>query len=95
MQMITRSIPPSYCISCRVLMPLATSISHNDLPQPGNLTFCLLCGYLAKFGEDLSIQPLSDEDRRQIAADPELTAKVRRIRLALAAVRSTHPGSRL
>ncbi len=65
-------VPVCHCLSCGYLFEDATVTSgHKKLPKPGDLSICLKCGAVAKFGPDLRVIPFSSAEIEDIQSDLE------------------------
>jgi RNase P subunit RPR2 len=59
--MATSRIKRSFCLCCGSPNNSATN-AKNSAPLPGDLTVCLYCGYLMRYGETLDLVAATPED---------------------------------
>jgi hypothetical protein len=57
-----RQLPEAECPSCHYKADAATSLSGEARPKPGDITLCINCGELAKFGQDYKLEPVKLAD---------------------------------
>jgi hypothetical protein len=70
-------VPLSVCRSCGDEMDRASSPFTDRPPKPGALSMCLTCGALSRFGPDLLLEPVSQEEIAELRArSPGLAAKM-------------------
>lgn len=63
-------VPQSACPNCNRLMDRATGVSdQNAVPKPGDLTLCISCAAISRYGDQLQLQPLEFGALEQIALD--------------------------
>lgn len=60
------------CPNCDENYCLATSITAEFKPSPGDFAVCLCCGYVRVFDDDLALRSLTDQEKVEAAAHPEL-----------------------
>lgn len=66
-------MPPVRCPACDLLLDAASDPRGEAIPQPGDATLCIHCGFIGVFDDDLTI-------RRPTAAEQEEFAKDERIK---------------
>jgi hypothetical protein len=79
-------LPPFCCLACGFVADLASGVvdqrarNKEIKPTPGDLSICFKCGHLAVFKADLTLRPLTGEERRAAAADFRVALTVYGIR---------------
>jgi hypothetical protein len=71
-------VPPSPCLDCGKENDAATNPFGRRGPRPGDYTICMYCGAAMAFSEDLTMRPLTAEEKKQVENDP----RVRKIQMA-------------
>jgi hypothetical protein len=64
-------MPSTTCLGCGRRLDCA-SRRDEAVPEPGSMSICWYCGYLAVFTEDLTLRPLTSREAAEVAQDPEL-----------------------
>jgi hypothetical protein len=79
-------VPPARCPSCGYLADAATPVRgmSEAVPKPGDITMCIRCGNVLKFGQSLDLLPvdvdtLPAETRRTLHAMKEALKKARSV----------------
>jgi hypothetical protein len=54
------------------MLDSATSF-QNHKPMPGCISVCVECGGLAMFTADLTLRPLTPEEKREVSMQPHIT----------------------
>lgn len=75
------------CLNCGKRLKLASSITTDARPDPGDATVCLDCGHVMVFADDLSVREPTDAEVIELAGDADLLATQE----MLAALRKEHP----
>lgn len=71
--MKTTVLPPDHCPSCNYAVDRATVPGEgNTGPKLGDVTLCIRCGCWAAFGPGLRLRQLTDNERIDIAKNPEV-----------------------
>lgn len=74
------SLPVSYCLRCGYKFEDASTLEDKDeKPGPGSLSVCIKCGAVAKFGDDLTVVPLTADEADRLRADSDTMAYLSRI----------------
>ncbi len=68
--MRTSDIPATKCSNCGEIMDAATSLRHNEAPEPGAITICLFCAALYQFNPAMGLVRL-----KQLPADADDTTR--------------------
>lgn len=66
------NMPSSTCKGCGTVNDAASHPIGLKQPQPGSISICLTCGYLAAFADDLTIRDLTDEEMYMVAGNPRI-----------------------
>ena len=69
--MITTDVPVTTCLACGELIDIATHLEKAP-PESGDISFCLMCGNIARFADDLTLRKLTDDERTVIESDPRV-----------------------
>lgn len=65
----TPKMKQQMCLKCGYHLDASSAADRsNDKPEPGNVSICLNCGFLAFFGDDLMLR----RPTREELADPEM-----------------------
>lgn len=68
-------VPDSYCTACKHPLTGATEVNTGadpGPPTPGCYTFCIYCGHLMVFGDDLRLRDLKPDEVDEIEDIPDL-----------------------
>ncbi len=84
------SLPACHCLRCGYKVDEATSLTGSESVTAGSLSVCLKCGAIAKYGEELTVVPLSEKEARHLEADLEMMAYLRRVVKAIHIMQETH-----
>lgn len=57
---------PDACRTCGRPNDRASSLDGSQRPGPGDLSICLSCGELSAFNPDLTLRPLTPEERADV-----------------------------
>jgi hypothetical protein len=63
-------VPLSACPSCGTQCDAASTTNESTQPVPGDISICVRCGELLKFGDDMRLMRLTHEERIEVEADP-------------------------
>ncbi len=74
-------VPQSQCTKCHTPLELATNLAdaNGPGPEPGNITFCLYCGAVNVFDDELQLREPTQADLQIVEASPEMVSARRRI----------------
>jgi len=72
-------MPVCHCLRCGYKFDSASSLEDDSKPSPGSLSVCLKCGAVAKYGDDLTVVPMTDKEADELRADVETMAYLSRI----------------
>lgn len=67
-----RRVKPSTCTGCGQRLNGAMPIDSDNLPNEGDVTICLNCGHLMKFGKRGKLVNLTDAEYADVTAQPEI-----------------------
>ena len=70
--MTTTTVPPTECLACGEPIDMASNVEGTTPPVAGDISFCLRCGNLARFTDDLTLSELTDMERVMIESDPRV-----------------------
>lgn len=65
-------IPEFRCLKCNYRMDCTTEAFGEGMPKAGDLSMCMMCGYLMVFNEDLTVRELTPEERVRVKSDPNV-----------------------
>ena len=81
---MTTKTPECRCLHCGHPLTATTGVNHNERPGPGDVVICWTCGAIMKFANDLTVRGMTDQEAKDLLADPEysryLAKIVRRIK---------------
>lgn len=77
--MRTTRVPTSRCPACDTRLSAATDFFAAGVPQEGDVTVCLECGVVLRFGPDLVLERLTEAARQ--ALSPRLRVMLGRFQL--------------
>lgn len=84
-------MPACACLRCGYKFDSASSLENSTLsPSPGSLSVCLKCGAVAKYAEDLTVVPLTEQEADDLAADLETMNYLKRVTTAIHIVQNQH-----
>jgi len=67
---MTTRLPEAECLRCRKKVDAASGVADDGaVPEPGDVTICIFCGYLMTFADDLSFRELTEEDILELPLD--------------------------
>jgi hypothetical protein len=66
--------PESICPSCGKVFDVATDVTSDEGPSPGDISICLHCGHLMAFNDDLTVRELTSDEMHEVAGDPYVLA---------------------
>lgn len=70
-------IKESHCLGCGKAVDAVTStIGAKGKPNEGDLSVCIYCGKIAKYGAEMNLVPLPDEELLLIKAEHSEVYKV-------------------
>jgi hypothetical protein len=69
---INTPVPSVECKGCGHKLNAATDVEQKTTPNPGALSICLWCGYLAIFADDMSLRDLTDQEMHEVAGDKRI-----------------------
>ena len=64
--------PICHCLDCGTEMDAVTCVTSDAVPKNGDITFCLKCGHIMAFNDDLTVRPLTDVEMYEIAGDRKI-----------------------
>lgn len=68
--MISHHVPPSPCPQCSQVQNGATDAGpEGAYPNPGDFTVCINCGAALKFGEQLQLVGITEEEIERLIPD--------------------------
>lgn len=67
----TTPVPTSACGRCGQVLDHATGPDHDAIPEPGDITLCIRCGTVHRFGPDMELIPLTREELDDAFSGPE------------------------
>jgi len=86
-----RDLPISHCLRCGYEVDSASTPEGAAVSlTPGSLSVCLRCGAVAKFGEDLTIVPMTEQEVDALRADRDTMAYLERIVRMIHVVQERH-----
>lgn len=68
------------CLNCGKKLNGIAQIDNaptEALPEPGDISFCMYCGHIMSFGEDLKLRELTSEEMLEVAGDERILAASR------------------
>jgi hypothetical protein len=68
-------VPECKCLNCGKLLNGAATVSavdENETPSPNDFTFCLYCGHLMAFTDELTLRHPTGEELIAVAGSEEL-----------------------
>jgi len=73
---------PTPCPFCGYAIDAHAAVGHEQhMPEPGNISVCFRCAGVSKYTEQLSLDPMTEEELTLIKVeDPETYYYVQRIR---------------
>jgi hypothetical protein len=84
-------MPACACLRCGYKFDAASSLENPTLsPNPGSLSVCLKCGAVAKYAEDLTVVPLTEQEADNLAADLETMSYLKQVVTAIHIVQERH-----
>ena len=85
----TTRVPGHNCPGCGQRVTAHSSADGRaKAPQPGDISLCFSCGYIAKIGDDLTMRELTDDDALAILADPDCVGDIARMVKTFQAMRA-------
>lgn len=67
---MTTRIPEGECLQCGKKMDAASNLADDALvPEPGDVTLCIHCGYIMAFADDLTFRAVTEEEIKEIPLD--------------------------
>ncbi len=88
---MTTRTPLNSCLHCGCKFDAVSSPDGADrTPTPGSLSVCLKCGAVAKLGDDLTVEPLTEKEIRDIEADPETIGFLHRLVAGIHFIQEQH-----
>jgi hypothetical protein len=72
-------VPKTTCFNCGHTLDAVDGPDMGEPPRPGDVTVCLTCAHVMKFGADLKLEGFTEEEARALAADPRLCRDLARI----------------
>lgn len=69
--MKSHRMPPAECVNCQTRMDACTALTGdpNVKPQPGQLSVCGFCGCVMKWGQNLQLEAMDDDDWEALPQD--------------------------
>lgn len=61
-----------FCPSCGKECDSATGSNNDSVPNPGDITVCFYCASLLKFGSDMALEELPDEEYMDLDVETRL-----------------------
>ena len=52
------------CPACGAAMNVATGLNHGKPPEPGDLSLCIECGQICRFGDSFTLLAITPEQAR-------------------------------
>lgn len=82
------AMPESTCPHCQLSLNRCTDPSGLDSPNPGDVSICICCAGLLKYGPNLELQKLEEIELNKMATEnPDGFLQLMRIRSAVEAVK--------
>ncbi len=69
-------LDPEPCPNCGHMIDACTGLQGKESPDPGDVTICMYCGALLRYGEGLSLIKLSPENAKKLCDENPLLAKL-------------------
>ena len=93
---MSTAIPKSTCARCGYVIVTASHLDDDKAtPEPGDLSICLKCAHVAKYGDGLALVELTQEEVIELSLDSAFVEHYRRIQRAIAKVWSQDGGEGL
>jgi hypothetical protein len=72
---MTTRIPEQRCKRCQFKIDASTYAQQGDrIPEAGNVSICVACGYLQIFNDDLTLRDPTEQEREQLERNPNVIA---------------------
>jgi hypothetical protein len=68
----THRLPKATCLACGCQLNRASSFTHDNRPDDGDLTICIRCGHIMAYTADLSMRELTDAEVVKAAGNQEI-----------------------
>lgn len=59
-------IPETQCPACGARFDAVTAVRYESMPEPGDLSVCIMCASVLRFGNDLSYELPDRAERRKL-----------------------------
>ncbi len=93
---MSTAIPKSGCARCGYVMDEAIHLEDdNGTPKPGDLSICVKCAHVAKYGDSLALTELTQEEVVELSLDSDFVEHHKRIQWAIRQVWSQEEGKAL
>ena len=90
---MSTTIPESKCVQCGYVVEQASHIQGDRVaPEPDDLSICLKCAHVTKYGDDLGLVELTQEEVVEISLDSDFVACHKRVQWAISQVWAQHGG---
>lgn len=83
--MNTTHLDQDECPACKKRLDAASPVDGESVPSPNDLTVCVYCGAWNKYGEDMKLLPLTQEERDTL--DPVLQKELEEVSAKIAAIK--------
>lgn len=57
------------CLACKHELNAASALDGESVPQEGDVTMCINCGYIMAFGPDQSLRKLNKQEQEFVEND--------------------------
>ena len=82
--------PSCPCPACHTVMNGAAGVTTDESPSPGDITICIECGSILKFGPDFQLELTTDDEVAGL--DKDLREAVREAQTMILNMNATERG---